>query len=112
MFSNRMTVAALAVACVAAAGAGGYFATRQNTVPAPVVASSPSDAVPFDHPVKETEAVVAEAAPKTVVPPSAPARRAEPAHTSTAVAAAKSTTAVARPNLPSLERPWPSNAPT
>lgn len=38
MFLNRLTFGALAVACVAAAGAGGYFASRQNTVPVPVVA--------------------------------------------------------------------------
>src|SRR5438128_12297234 len=30
MLSNRFTVAALAAACIVAAGAGGYLASRQN----------------------------------------------------------------------------------
>ena len=61
MFSNRLTFAALAVACITAAGAGGYFASRQNTVPVPVAAEQPlavSDAPLVDTPVQETETVV------------------------------------------------------
>ena len=38
MFSNRAAFAALAVACVAAAGVGGYFSSRQNAVPTPAAA--------------------------------------------------------------------------
>jgi len=38
--SNRLPFAALAIACVAAAGAGGYLATRQNTIPAPASAQA------------------------------------------------------------------------
>ena len=33
MSSNRLAIAALALACIASAAAGGYLATRQNTVP-------------------------------------------------------------------------------
>ena len=46
MFSNRLTFAALAVACIAAAGAGGYFASRQNTVPAPAAAADGASLAP------------------------------------------------------------------
>ncbi len=35
MFSNRLAFAALGAACIVAAAAGGYLATRQNTTPAP-----------------------------------------------------------------------------
>ena len=62
MFANRLTFGALAVACIAAAGTGGYFASRQNTVPAPAVAAeqalSALEAPILDGPVQETEAVV------------------------------------------------------
>ena len=113
MFSNRLTFGALAVACVAAAAAGGYFASRQNTVPAPVGASSApaSDAAALDRPVKETEAVVGETAPKAVVAPGGTPRRAEPTRNTTAPGARSASTA-ARQNPPSLERPWPTNTPS
>jgi hypothetical protein len=67
MLSNKLAFAALATACVAAAAGGGYLASRQNTVPAPVAATSapapasiPSEALagPAERPVQETEAVV------------------------------------------------------
>ena len=35
MVSNRLAFGAVAIACIAAAGGGGYLATRQNTVPTP-----------------------------------------------------------------------------
>src|SRR5215510_9779845 len=38
--SNRLAFGALAVACMTAAAAGGYIATRQNVVPAPAAAQS------------------------------------------------------------------------
>src|SRR5580700_8054691 len=76
MFSNRLTFGALALACLAAAGAGGYFASRQNAVSAPAatVASSapaPSDtrAAALNRRVEETEAVVAPERPGTGVGP-------------------------------------------
>jgi hypothetical protein len=70
MVSSRLALGALAVACVAAAGVGGYVASRQDVVPAPAVAATPAtpDAEPGSNvPVQETEAVVtpqAENAPR------------------------------------------------
>jgi len=127
MFANRLTIGVLAVACVAAAGAGGYFATRQNTgsVPAATMASSAptspdTGAAALDRPVQETEAVVAPerdsvATLGTSANASAQSRRAEPARAAapsrTASAASTksaSSSTTARTNTPALERPWPS----
>ena len=86
MFSNRLTLAALALACIAAAGMGGYFASRQNAAPslAAMTAPAPSAATP----VQETEAVVDDTNPTPASPalstaapvPSTPAlaKRTEP----------------------------------
>src|ERR1035437_550522 len=53
MWSNRFAFAALATACVAAAGVGGYFATRSNATPAAApIAGSPAAI----KPVQENEA--------------------------------------------------------
>jgi hypothetical protein len=83
MFSNRLAVGVLAVACVTAAGLGGYFAARQTTVPAPVAAQSqPADFAPAagstastpsagSRPVTETEAVVGDAVKPSATSPSA-----------------------------------------
>ena len=67
---NRLPFAALAVACLAAAAAGGYIATRQNAIPAP--ASAQTGPVPVAQPapsakaspaaVRETEATVSDSA--------------------------------------------------
>jgi len=64
MFSTRLTFGVLAVACVAAAGAGGYFAARQNVVPTPAAALTSTTA---ERPVQETEAVIGETAPNQFV---------------------------------------------
>src|SRR6185369_6733281 len=125
MFANRLTIGVLAVACVAAAGAGSYFATRQNTGSAPattVASAAPTSpdagAAPLDRPVQETEAVVApERAGSSVATlgtstnASAPSRRAEPARaaapsrtaSATSTKSASSST-TARTNTPALER--------
>src|ERR1700674_5473513 len=60
MFSNRVAFIALAVACVAAAGGGGYLATRQNVKPvAPATAVAlPEAPAHVGKPVQETEAVI------------------------------------------------------
>ena len=62
MFSNRLTFGALAVACITAAGAGGYFASRQNTVPDASCraeqALPAAEALAPEAPVQETEAVI------------------------------------------------------
>ena len=64
---GAVALTALGVACVVAAGVGGYLGTRQNAVPAPASAmtSVPAAAgqVQPSQPVQETEAVVGE--PKT-----------------------------------------------
>src|SRR5256885_15892971 len=126
MFPNRLTIGALAVACVAAAGVGGYLASRQNAAAAPaatVAASAPaSEAAALNRPVQETEAVVAPqragAGGGTLGTTTATARRVEAARRSTtSTPATPATTATttgtksagtpARTNPP-LERPWPS----
>jgi hypothetical protein len=136
MFPNRLTIGALAVACVAAAGAGGYFASRQNTGSAPAAtvassapASSDGAAAAPNSPVQETEAVVAperaSADAGTQATTTSTSRRAEAARpsaiSSTGSTASKASTAntprtasakpagtTPRTNPPALERPWPS----
>jgi hypothetical protein len=110
MLSNRLAFMALAVACIAAAAGGGYLATRQNTVPAPMAASTPAPpiataaapAAPAASAklVQEAETVVAEA-PMPV--PAAPAPKASaakpaasPARVSTPSSNRAATTTVAR----------------
>jgi type IV secretory pathway VirB10-like protein len=118
MFSNRLTFGVVAIACVVAAGAGGYFASRQNAVPTPVAAeaaSTPATPAPAaatpERPVQETEAVVAETAPKAVVTAGGSSRRAEPAR-NTPTPPARSSTATARQSTPALERSWPTSTPS
>lgn len=134
MLSNRLAIAALAAACIVAAGAGGYLASRHNaTTPVSVAAASPvrsSEAAPTpltpaDRPVQETEAVVGDAAVKpapvvsTPASPSTPpvsARRNEaPAkRTETpsrpAQRSAKAATAISAQPPPPLAQTWPSSA--
>jgi hypothetical protein len=70
MGSNKVAFTALGLACLVAAGAGGYFALRQNAVqePVPVTASAPVTTTSAEtteqagapaKSVQETEAVVA-----------------------------------------------------
>ncbi len=69
MGSNKVALIGVGLACVVAAGVGGYFAQRQNAVhePAAVAAPAPVGTTPADirqpatstPPVQETEAVVA-----------------------------------------------------
>ena len=116
MFSNRLTFAALAVACVTAAGAGGYFASRQSTEPAAAAQAAPASQTPaLDSPVQETEAVV----DQTVPPLAAPDRASTatlPAPSSAGTSrrrsppAAISTRARARQEPPALARTWPASA--
>src|SRR5262249_35085085 len=66
MFSNRLLIGALAAACMVAAGAGGYIASRQNAAtpvsvaaaPAPVTPAPAAPAASTDRPVQETEGIV------------------------------------------------------
>jgi hypothetical protein len=126
MFSNRLTFIALAVACVTAAGAGGYFASRPNTLSAPAVAATSTepaaDTAALDRPVEETEAVVAPeqggaavATPRIPAPrtpatsrnPEAMPRRAEPTR-NTRTPPAESASTATRQNSPEVERTWPA----
>jgi hypothetical protein len=90
MFSNRLALVVLGVACVTAAGGGAYLATRQNDVPvaeAPAVAQEAS----ISTPVAETEALIEATPPPVESPapvselvvapkaPTAPARQPDPA---------------------------------
>jgi hypothetical protein len=122
MLSNRLAFAALGIACVAAAGGGGYLATRQNAVPTPAsaqtVALSPAATpaaaatVPAaSRPVQETEAIVGDAktpasAPKPPSIAAAPKKPEPPAKN------ARSATATnARHDAPPpLTSTWPTSA--
>jgi hypothetical protein len=117
MFSNRLTIAALAAACIAAAGAGGYFASRQTVVQTPAAsAAAASDVDAPNRPVQETEAVVedralpAQAPPEKVASgPTAAARRAETPRREAASQAPRPGTASRPQPLPTLDQTWPSN---
>lgn len=111
MIANKLPLVVLGVACVAAAGGGAYLATRQATPTAEVVAvepPAPAGAVA----VKETEAVVGDAAApvKAVPAPVEAARPAprQPAPARTAPRAAAAPQAAQNNPAPALERSWPS----
>src|SRR5262245_4321544 len=129
MGSNRAALAAIALACVAAAGAGGYFALRQNTATdtSPVAATAPvttTAAAPVGEPavatgksVQETEDIVAPSekgfakAPKKVEakPEKAPLRNtsapaARPTSTVPAPLPAPAPEPVAPPRTETIER--------
>jgi hypothetical protein len=118
MVSNRLILGALAVACISAAGMGGYFAARQNATS--VAAAPGSDLDRLNQPVQESEVVVdspapqsqsagESAAPKPAAPTAAPApKRAEPSRRPSTTTAARPTTARNEPPLPTLDRSWPS----
>src|SRR5262245_35193613 len=121
MFSNRLAVALLGVACITAAGAGGYFAARQNAVPAPVSAQF-AEAPPLadasaTKPVQETEAVVGDtakpsSAPAPVAPAPASQRSTRRAEAAPAPAPASSRRATApAPVPPARERTSARNDP-
>ena len=121
MLSNKLAFAALALACIGAAGAGGYLASRQNAVPAPASAqavaptqspaattdaASPQAAHPAPQPVQETEAVVSESAPRTS-PKNAGAKHAERTPESHQARAG----APHHDQPPPLTNSWPSTPP-
>jgi hypothetical protein len=127
MFSNRLAIAGLAAACIFAAGAGGYLASRQQaTTPVAVSAAAPTSvgdtAAPLassQHPVQETEGVVGDAPAKpaagagaSVTRAPAPAKRSEaPTPARSRTATAKASSAPATPaSPPPLSQTWPSSA--
>src|SRR6476646_2669840 len=118
MLSNRLAFAALAVGCLGAAAGGGYLASRQNAVPAPVAAQAQPPATIAQpvapQPVQETEAIVGDPASRPAPTPapatkSAPQKRNEPAR----VAASRDTHTVApkasHQDPPPLASSWPSS---
>ena len=85
MSSNQLAFGVLGLACMAAAAGGGYLATRQNSVPAPVAAQTAAGtpiaasgvstpAAAPSRPVQETEAIVGDS--KGSTPTAKPASRA------------------------------------
>jgi hypothetical protein len=106
MASNNVALTAIGIACIAAAGAGGYFALRQSATPGAspanaVVAATPaptgSSVGAAERSVQETEAVVSPATkaekPATSKPATVKAERAESARAA---------------NPPTLNRTWPA----
>ena len=124
MASNRLAFAALGAACIAAAAGGGYLASRQNAVPAPVAASAPaspaaSAALTPERPVQETEAVVSAPELKPVPAPVATPAKSSPTAKRTE-SAARSSPRASKPasvtarqepaQTPPLTSSWPSSA--
>ena len=131
MSSNRLAIAALALACIASAAAGGYLATRQNTVPTPAAAMTPTPTAPApgtpeaattpagapvaaavpERPVRETEAVVTEPAKKTAAAkPTVASKRAEPPANTARQTAGGGPAIARRDQPPPLTSTWPASA--
>jgi hypothetical protein len=126
MLSNKLAFAALATACIAAAAGGGYLASRQTAVPAPVAATStspvpvsgpPAAPGPAERPVQETEGVIgdtAKTAPAASRPPavSSPQKTASRNGASVRSSPPRHNRAAAAPREepPTLTSSWPSSA--
>ena len=125
MFSNRLAFAALGAACIVAAAAGGYVASRKNVTPtaslaatAPASTALPPTTIP-DRPVQETEAVVGDTQAATPAPRAAASKTTGPAPTKRPEAPARSAaheTKAAPAGTqrqdapPTLDRSWPSSS--
>ncbi|HEX7798243.1 MAG TPA: hypothetical protein VF456_27960 [Vicinamibacterales bacterium] len=123
---NRLALAALAAACIGAAGVGGYLATRQNVTSIAAPEAAAASVVPNPKPVQETEASVSPAATPasatsdaaaapvstpSAAPTSAPAsKRAEPASSGRPTARPKQVAAARQTEPPTLDRSWPSGS--
>jgi type IV secretory pathway VirB10-like protein len=129
MSSNRLALAALALACIASAAAGGYLATRQNAVPTPAAAMTPEPTAPAaatpastpagapvaavpERPVQETEAVVTESAKKSTstAKQTVASKRAEPPATAARQTAGAASATARRDQPPPLTSTWPASA--
>jgi type IV secretory pathway VirB10-like protein len=123
MLSNRLAFAALAVGCLGAAAGGGYLASRQNAVPAPVAAQAQPPAAIAQPvaplPVQETEAVVGDAAARpTPAPTAAPApvaksapqkRNEPPSRTASSRQTRAAAPTASHQDPPPLASSWPSS---
>jgi hypothetical protein len=81
---NKLVFGGLAIGCLAAAGAGGYLAARQNSAPqteAVTVAPAPETTAP--RAVAESEGVILPSAPAALAAPATTAPAAEPQATIT-----------------------------
>src|SRR5438552_586261 len=117
MLSNRIPLAVLALVCIAAAGAGGYFATRHDVaaVAAPTAAAESMAPTP-SQPVQETEALVSPPAKRAEQVTTAPQGTASPAaakrpESTARPSARQQQTAAAAPRPaepPALDHSWPS----
>jgi len=125
MSSNRLAFAALGMACIASAAAGGYLASRQNAVPTPAAAMAqepaavpaappvaPVAAAGPERPVQETEAVVTEPARKAT--PAArqtvPTKRVEPSASAARTTASAAPATARHDQPPPLTSTWPTSA--
>ena len=124
MLSNRLAFAALAVGCLGAAAGGGYLASRQNAVPAPIAAQAQPPAAATQpvapQPVQETEAVVGDTASRPTAAPtpaaapapavkSAPQKRNEPASRTASARETRAAKPASHQDPPPLASSWPSS---
>jgi hypothetical protein len=113
MASNNVALTAIGIACVAAAGAGGFFALRQNATPT----ASPSNAVVATTPAS-TSASTATAQPAAAEPPvqeteavvKPAVKAAKPIAPKPASGKTDKTESARAVNSPTLNRTWPSSA--
>ena len=125
MVSNRLTLVALAAACIGAAGAGGYLASRSNVTNIAAPEAAAASATDAARPVQETEAVVNPAAPPSAdtaaalasttsaAPTTAPApasKRTQAATSTVRQPASRQVASAPRQSQPpSLDHSWPSS---
>ena len=127
MAVNKVAFTVVGLACVAAAGAGGFLALRQNAVPdatqavTTAPAATTADAAPAStaaaKPVQETEDIVAPAAPVSTPKPAKKVVTAAPAKSAAApqavapkTPAPKATPAVAQTPAPEPIAPAPAKS--
>lgn len=100
---NKLVFGALVLGCLAAAGMGGYLATRQNAGESPAVVATPSgEPSPAAQPVTASEGVLTPAPAEPVPAATAPAP---------APSAAREVAPAPREAAPVTRRPAPAPAP-
>ncbi len=126
MVSNRLALAALATACIGAAGAGGYLATRHNVASMAAPEAAAASPTATSKPVQETEASVSTAAKpdaaaseasaaatSAALPTGAPAsKRTEPVSQTRSTPPSPRQVASRQSAPPVLDRSWPSGTPS
>ncbi len=126
MVSNKLAFIAVGAACIVAAGAGAFFALRQNATSvaqAPTSLTSLSGPQAVSQPVQETETIVGKELPaERPAVESAPAKTTTPAPKRVATVERTTPAAAVQPSRPSqpqtaraeappaFDRPWPSSA--